>query len=185
MIQVHARGIATQEARTEGLESGGKCGECKGDIKRRERHVSKNKLGFLSAKAVEGSQAVRPRTRCPPQAKNSQKRLLLYLVALTEAWGAPTPSPAISEAGVATPRFLTSSVPDGTCQSPTGRSLWPHALHRAGAAATRLRRVKIPPTDRIPINPLIEFKGHKRRGLGDQGTATAVMRDAWSQKTQG
>jgi len=44
-----------------------------GQYKIREPQVSKNKLGFLSAKAVEGSQAVRPRTRCPPQAKKFQK----------------------------------------------------------------------------------------------------------------
>lgn len=36
-------------------------------------------------------------------------------------------------------------------------------------AATRLRRVKIPPTDRILIDPLIEFKGHMTAGIGRPG----------------
>ncbi len=61
-------------ARTAVGIDGAESGDLRAKEAKTDQQMSENKLGFHLAKAAEGSQAVRPRTRCPPQAEKFQKR---------------------------------------------------------------------------------------------------------------
>ena len=57
------------QARTAVGTDGAESGDLRAKEAKADQQMSKNKLGFHWAKAAEGSQAVRPSTRCLPQAE--------------------------------------------------------------------------------------------------------------------
>ena len=75
------------QARTAVGTDGAESGDLRAKEAKVDKQLSKNKLGFHSAKAAEGSQAVRPRTRCPPQAQKNLKRVVSILCSSNRSMG--------------------------------------------------------------------------------------------------